>query len=635
MNGMALLRGGLGQRGPRRALHPYRVTSLRRPRRGLTLVAAAALLLIGGARVDAQQLYDRGLRWLGRATTCQAPPDWHAERLFSLGGLPRELSELCLYTWLGRGLGTAPRASDLTDLAAVSEASGLTEDVPVLFPMSAQELAAADFQRGLRDAVLQQVGSSSVLPAWPRQRLVRVAVIDSAPDAPHANISPGASRHGDTLAHLIEDLVCKPLACDGACDTEPAARPCAAEVTTELTLPWLASGERGASGGHRGTLADLARAIERALLHWQVQGAPPRLILNLSVGWEHTAQIAECGIGAPELPPAQAVRGIMQHAVSKGVLVVAAAGNDSGGAPPRSGLLCPAAWQAVPQTSAPTRPLLVAASGVDYADRPLESTRPLGIAALAGLGLGGVSWIPDEPMPPALVGSSVSAAVVSAVSALVWAAKPSATSQQVWLAAYQGGVDLGAADQCPVGLPSCRTRRVTTCGALRSIGASPVCTVPSAHTAGTPYLGAELAALGAAWAALVPDLGQVTSPVSPSALPRYQAPTVQVDPALFPQPISATCPTCWVSAGALASPGARQLTIPAVGEAIEAPSLVVRSGDGALHAVALPTTSGKLLPGASYAFTVPLLFDIVAAYLTGFTDASYTKSVTQQIFVEP
>lgn len=59
------------------------------------------------------------------------------------------------------------------------------------------------------------------------------------------------------------------------------------------------------------------------------------------------------------------------------------------------------------------------AGGVDHSDETLANARPRALAAFAGTAIGGVAWGPNDVLPPALTGSSVAAAVLSAVSAWV------------------------------------------------------------------------------------------------------------------------------------------------------------------------------------------------------------------------
>ncbi len=193
---------------------------------------------------------------------------------------PPSLSSFCLYSWpTGSKSPPPPAAGDIKDLFSLSGATEPTEDVPVVFPQAASPTDL--FFDGLRGALRHQVGDASLLPSWPSAPAVRVVVIDSTPDAAHGQIPEGESRHGDTLAHLIEDVVCD-------------SGQCVAEVTTALALPWT---DRGGAGPQRRThrhASDVARAVARALARWQHDQAtdpsstPPHLLLNMSIGWEHT-----------------------------------------------------------------------------------------------------------------------------------------------------------------------------------------------------------------------------------------------------------------------------------------------------------------------------------------------------------
>jgi hypothetical protein len=577
-------------------------------------VAICAFGAVTSWTVDAvARVYvNQGVRWIGTAASCTAPRSWTSAPLFGAPGLPAPLAQLCVYAWVGS---TAPTDADVDALFAVSGASEMTEDVPVALqsaPFSSQETALF---AGLRGALLAQVGDVSILPSLTAQPRVRIVVIDSAPDAPAHQILPGDSRHGDTLAHLIEDLVCLPS------ESPRGGRACAAEVTTALALP-----------GGTGTLSELARAIERALVTWQRDRqrapslTPERLLLNLSLGWEDAPGIADCAAAPhkPEAPPARAVRGILAHAARAGALVVAAAGNDSGGPKPRAGLLCPALYQAVPGDAAGTRSLVVAVSGVDYQDRPLETARPLGITGIAALGLGGVAWDPADPVPPQLTGSSVATAVVSAVSALVWAYQPTWMPNEVTEAVYRGGIDVGKANACPIELGACRSHRASACGALNAAGAGLSCVPAAPHSSSSPPLPVEVAALEAEFASSSPHHGTVSAP--PATTPRQAAATLQLQPWVGPMPIAETCPVCRFVNGLL--------SIPAREHDLHDAVLVVGLDDGTVEVVALES---PLHSSTAYVFTLPPTSGHVrSAYITAYgppTGALY--SVTEQIFVQP
>lgn len=562
----------------------------------------------------------RGVRWIGAASECLAPPGWHAERVFSSG--PPGVANLCLYQWRSPPSGAPPTPAQVADLFAVSGATDLTEDVPVVFPSAGFSAEEAAVIAGLRGALRAQVGSAALLANLPAEPAARIVVIDSAPDAPAGHIVPGASRHGDTLAHLIEDIVCVETA---------GSRSCAAEVTTALALPLIAPGVASAGGGHVGTLSDLARAIERAVLTWQADrgtrhGVPPRLVLNLSLGWEHTADIAECTTGALATlkPPARAVRGILQRAAAQGALVVAAAGNHSGGPHPRTGLVCPGRYQSVAKDSDATQSLVIAVSGVDYQDRPLALTRPAGVAGIAALGVGGVAWAPGDPVPPPLTGTSVSTAIVSAIAALVWVVRPSLPVSGVVSVIYRGGVDLGEGNACPRGTTLCRSRRASVCGALRAAGAALPCAPPPPQGWSCPSQPSQVEALIAAHGGVPRSAGTITPVID---LPKDLAPTVQLAPEVFPAPISATCPTC-LGADARASRAAG-FVVPRLGQDLGDAVLVVELATGDAHALQLGSLTAA---GAPYVYSLPGDWVLQSAYLTGFDTNGF--SMTEQICVQ-
>jgi hypothetical protein len=582
---------------------------------------------------DKPEAPDGRRQWIGRARSCEAPAQWKAERLFTARVSP-EAAELCRYTWVPKGPKDPPYRKHIDELFQRSGARDLTEEVAALTPMawSAEEVV---FYRGLRTSLRTQVGDATLLPVFPARPVARIVVLDTAPDALHGAIAPGVHRHGDTLAHLIEDLVCLPSA--------GAPTQCAAEITTALAMPRVLGGDpsvQSPTGGTAGTLPDLALAIERAVLRWENDGratpltTPPRLILNLSLGWEHTATDAECQprpiSGAQLTPPELAVRAILAYAASKDVLILAAAGNDAGGPAPRAGLTCPGAYQALERSPGrDERPLLFAVSGVDHHDDPLLSARPQGRTAIVALGFGGVAWREGEAVPPSLMGSSVATAVATVVSALAWAQQPSASAYDVGRFVYNGGRDLGPAEQCPTAFGGCHSRRASVCGALHSAGAVSPCTTPAPLQTSSPNAYVPLQALWSWFSSQqATEQGATLSPPT-SLVADERAPSIQIQPWTFPAPISATCPTCWGSSSLV--PTEHELTIPDVGVYVKHPVLKVHRGGGVpAQKISL---GDHLSPGQRYHFTLPAMAPFDAAELTGF-DEMETSSITVQLFIE-
>lgn len=585
----------------------------------------------------APRLFDHGRRWIGRSVTtpvsCTGAPNWLARPMFK-SPEPPGTEAFCRYAWQ---LSSAPRSTDIDALMLASRAAQMTEDVPSMVPQargpwSPQEV---EFFEGLRASLPARVGSVSTVPiVIPEVPVARIVVIDSAADAAHGQISPGqGTRHGDTLAHLIEDLVCMPRQPNGY-------RECAAEVTTALALPWVESGADRPHGGHTGSPAELAEAIHRATQRWIDDRAidpvftPRRLILNLSLGWEHTSGVADCytsGDAARGLP-VTAVEETLKQIAAEDVLVIAAAGNQSGGLGSRTGLLCPGAFQRLPHPDAPSTSLLYAVTGLDASDRPLTSARELGHTGIAAYGFGAVAWRDGDPVPPALTGSSVSTAVVSAVAALVLAHRPDRTNTEVAKAIYEGGYATNkTADACPRELPRCiMLRRANLCGALKKVDDLYSCDSPGPGSWSSPRLPSQVSAL----------VSSITAPATPAPAapiienPHSQRPSAQVQPWTFPQPISVTCPTCVVTANEGSTPP--ELWLPALGRQLfHYPMLIIYQENGDRSAYRLLE---QLEEGVSYRFALPAAAfppsssKIRAAYISGF-DLQMLHSVTEEIFV--
>jgi hypothetical protein len=275
------------------------------------------------------------------------------------------------------------------------------------------------------------------------------------------------------------------------------------------------------------------------------------------------------------------------------------------------------------------RSLVVAVSGLDYQDHPLETARPRGITGIAALGLGGVAWNPADPVPPQLTGSSVATAVVSAVSALVWAHQPTWIPDEIIQAVYGGGIDAGDADECPLLLGSCRSHRASVCGALNAAGAGLPCSPAAPHSSSSPPLPAQVADLEAAFASSSPHGGVVTSP--PTTLPRQAVPTLQLQPWVGPMPVVETCPVCSIAS--------EELSIPARDEDLLDAVVVIRLADGTERALALES---PLDHSTAYLFSLSAVVTpgvpIQSAYITAFGPPPLLMSpysVTEQIFVQP
>lgn len=301
--------------------------------------------------------------------------------------------------------------------------------------------------------------------------------------------------------------------------------------------------------------------------------------------------------------------------------------------------MCPGRYQAVRQNTDPAQSLLVAVSGVDYQDRPLQTARPAGITGIVGLGFGGVAWSSADAVPPPLTGSSVSTAVVSAVSALVWAFQPLWTPRQVTKAVYNGGVVVngGPKPECPLLLSQCISRRASVCGALHAAGAVTECVPAAPKPWSSPYLPTEMIALDNASTNFSPGMLEP----APLPLPRYSIPGGQITPWTLPMPVEETCPPCRSSQG--------HLYIPARDKDLVSPVVVVQQADGSSVSRALRPSNSQsnslpymLLHDVSYSFDLSGLGSFVSAYITAYGPSPQTTppapppySITEQIFVQP
>jgi hypothetical protein len=424
-------------------------------------------------------------RWLALwpHAPCPAPlavGDFITSSLFAEGGpdvlLPPELQGFCVYDRI-----TGPVPGDPPP-AFTSPPLGLSRDRWVIAPFGAR-VSVPDMGAELRAAVLERTGStvSSGLANLARPP-VRVAVVDGAVDRLGAagRAGLGVADHGHSVGRIIRELSCPP---------DMPGPGCFSFIGNELALRYNASGTASDKGGEYGSLADLARAIDAAVDHWEGDPAhPPHLIVNLSVGWD-----GQYGSDPDDasVPPVVAVHRALRRATCAGALVVAAAGNHTAGS--SGGPLHPAAWQSTAtgscggvllpgeptQPSFAAQPLVWAVGGVDAAGAPLYNHRAGARPPLVAYGYAasvrddiGQGNFTDE-----LTGTSASAAVVSGTAAVLWALEPALSPRQVIDRIYLSGAAVDAtADFCEPGSCASRpVRRAMLCGALTE---TKVCAFP-------------------------------------------------------------------------------------------------------------------------------------------------------------
>ncbi|WP_437972698.1 S8 family serine peptidase [Sorangium sp. So ce295] len=418
-----------------------------------------------------------GRRWVGRfpGGVCPAAPTdmpWKGRKLFqSEIEVPAFLAEYCVYEYSGAGAPDPAATAALQAAVAGSSDCTFTEDCVTVGPLTDEK--EVDATRSiLHDEFIQQVNGAALPPVNPGETLAiaRVAVIDTkagaqTPENPHATVVGG----------LIRDLTC----------SDPGVR-CAADVTYELGLPHLNNIKLDPSGGHFGSMSQVATAIYRSVSDWQSQnytapGVPPvnpRLVINASIGAQPGL---DCGPNAQQLScAAQSAYDAIRHATCQGALVVTAAGNSRGGELRHepgidgsgadyfsdgevelSGGTCPAAWtrmisrdecegiegqgydavfinegyapfsESSPGATIET-PLLVPVAGVDASNALLPNARKGSLPRNVAFGLLGTAREdPTLPFPPPMTGSSLGAAAWTATAVNAWAYQPELTPREI------------------------------------------------------------------------------------------------------------------------------------------------------------------------------------------------------------
>jgi hypothetical protein len=409
------------------------------------------------------------------------PEGWRAHALFELGspgvaGLeqpaPGELGRYCSYEWSGEG-----QAELELMLGAIEAHASMHAVAPDCVSGLGQSEPDERVQAALHDAFRRNIGAltgDDLGPSQAARTPIELAVVDSVSQeaADDPQIEP-AHPHGQIMAALITDIVC------------PDRRPtCLGQLRYTLALPrvdgsvapdWL-------RGGRRGTPADVALGIYEAVERWrrrQLDGdAAPRLVINLSIGWE-----------PPESPrgPDLALQAALEHAACQGALVFAAAGNEVlSSCGDHRGPLTPASFETVPaptadqcqafgfvSSSSPEfpifaehpRPLVYAVGGVDERGQVLANARVGGRPRLATTAANALARNHDGVYTMTLSGSSVAAAVASGAAALIWSYRPDLRPDELVELLHQTGWNSGEAADFGLTGPA-DIRRLSICAAL-------------------------------------------------------------------------------------------------------------------------------------------------------------------------
>lgn len=426
---------------------------------------------------------------LDDAGTCdldgQLPPNWRARVMFADGSPavaaltsapPPALGRFCSYEWQGDD-------EFDNDLAALREAirayphmqlETASPDCHTAQPRGREELKrAVEFAR--RDAFRLDIDwlDAARLQASPAPVPIEIAIADTMSPQVAATGKTPAHIHGQVVGAIITDIAC------------PDRRPdCVDRVHHVQAMPRVDghSGPDWVEGGDKGTRGDVALAIYAAVEGWRerrLEGPepPPRLVLNLSLGWEPAPH---------ELAPSQALLTALRFASCNGVLVIAASGNDPRGRVSRTGPLEPARFELLAAPGATEcrdlgfeplgelehpvfgmgrRPLVWAVGGVDGNDFPLRDARTASMPRLVSPAIDGLAQRSDGELTRALTGSSIAAAVASGTAALVWSYVPELRADQIMDIVYRSGWDTRL--PADFGLDGSSTvRRVSVCAAL-------------------------------------------------------------------------------------------------------------------------------------------------------------------------
>ncbi|HJL27738.1 MAG TPA: S8 family serine peptidase, partial [Polyangiaceae bacterium LLY-WYZ-15_(1-7)] len=413
----------------------------------------------------------------------------------------------CLYEWTGVG---APTLATLPSDPGTGAAGVSWTDADCLgvVPLGSTDPLEYVWQDHAA-AYERQVGAPRYLPEGrgiPQR--VHVAILDSSADSDPHELEPttGEYLHGRAISQVIRRSTC------------PRGREdvCIPDFDTQLVLDQ--GGDDGTEGGHYGSIARLAQALEQAVFD-----GGERTIIPLAVGWHPRYQHRDGDPLAPEAQTVAAVRAALDWATCSGALVLAAAGNQTSSAD-GAGALYPAAWESTPSSCNLERPIVYAAGAVGWDGEPIGLTRDGGMARLQGYGEavsadnrievkrtrtsfwggGSIGTLrpraePTDELLGIWTGTSMGVASVAAAATLVWGYRPDLSNHDVadWLF-WAGETMDQRADLCPwngnAGELCPQARRVTACGALQSVLASacPSCEVPCAAGMGRAEPSAEV-----------------------------------------------------------------------------------------------------------------------------------------------
>lgn len=443
--------------------------------RGAAEVASTSAALTAPGCDPARRVGVPTVRRGGRGGVCPRPSrrsGWSVSYLFEqhLDVVADSGEPFCLYEYVGSPAsfttatlpidpGTGRIGDDWTDADCLGVIPFAPPDpADIVTPAHVQ---ASRIQSG-RPEYLPVVGG---LP-----ETTRVAILDSSVNSGLSEVEPttGEFLHGRAVSMRIREDLCP----------EGRGKPCVVDFDTYLVLD--EGGDPNVPGGHYGSVASLAVALEEAIIN----ASGDNLVIPLAVGWHPRFDHRNGDITEPIAQTVDAVRAILRHAVCNDVLVLAAAGNRTG-SDDISGALCPACWEEHVVDCQDWRPMVYAIGGVGAGGVPLSISRKDGqpplVAPADGISAENVVGSEEGPSLGAWTGTSMAVANAGAAAALVWSYLPQANPAEVMAFVRQNArlvaeqadvcVDNVLSNSCPP------VAQITTCDALRAVlgPESPLC----------------------------------------------------------------------------------------------------------------------------------------------------------------
>ncbi len=484
-----------------------------------------------------------------------------------------DYGKYCLYEFSPAPPATAPDEDDIESLQDRPEFEAVAADcLAVTTQAGLDEVINPELAALVKDRIdMVSSGELELATTEDDRTAVRVAVIDTTPFTDPAD---PRDEHGLVVAELIETIA---HGCDAATPV------CHVLVENVLGLPRFGRGRTDRDvdpqgrGGFIAFQSELARAVHDELLAWESSGGQEKLIINMSLGWQRP--FGEEGVS----PAVDALLLVLRRASCRGALIVAAAGNDRDDC--EDGPLLPGAWEEYPAptkqqcegpvvglamsvpSNAPYKPLVYAVGGLDYGDTKVSVSRDGGRPRLAAIA---DHVVVGDITAAARTGTSMSAAVVSGIAALVWSYRGDLTAHHVARLLWDSGVPTGGNADFGVGGATFAIRRATACNALEAACAAPDDCPPEfdLDCVTTPL---PVTALQDAIAAALPPVAQSVALsqgasdcsgycTDPSAQTYYAAGADPVCPEIAgtarteylttPQPDNPPCPPCgWVTWG--------------------------------------------------------------------------------------